>query len=529
MNKISRFHNYNELSITTKVLFSLNLGLLLFFPFVLRWFYATGTPFDALFLWFNINYYDFSRTHLDSIAIFTLSGLASAILFLCLQKNTKWTGLLVDSACFLSFLLIFNVIRLDIAQILSRKMLHEHWILFSIGALAFLIFAIKYRVSILALSRLTILLLTPITILMSVNLIWAGMLLAPAESGILSYSAPLAPIKQENKPKQRVVWLIFDELDYRFLFDYPLPDVERKNFQRLRNETFLATNAFPPANLTYLSMPILTTGLDVKKTEDVPNGDFKLTLSDEKIVRWKKSPNIFLNANNSGARVAIFGDLRTPPYCKLFHQQAEICWEQSRPWISKNSVARRIPVVLNGFLKTFPGLQQYLEKNERTYHTEFQANRNIEFTKGIRNALSNPDLDFIFAHISVPHTPIIYDRIKNDYLDGKNNRPVNYLDNLELADKMFGEFRSELEKSGLWDKTNIIISADHSCRDQYCSVLKELKLKQDKRVPFIVKLSGQKNSVVHTRRLHTIQTRKLVIEILKRNISVAEIPSILHN
>lgn len=524
---MSRFCEYGKQSVGIRILFSVNIGLLLFFPIVLKWFYQTGTPFDKYFLWFNYVYYDFLRTHLDSIAIILLSSFFSAFVFFCLRINTKFSAWIVDSILFLSLVLILNILRVDFFNILSRKTVFEHSTLFSLGSVVLIIFGIRFRKNIIAFSRLSVLLVTPVTLLMVFNLIWAGVLLAPEQSGWVSYSSLLERTKDTERPKKRVVWMIFDELDYRFLFEYPRSDVELSNFQKLKNEAFMATNATPPANMTFLSMPALTTGLNIKGSTEVPRGDFILTLDGSKKISWKRSSNIFSKANKLGARVAIYGDKQSPPYCKLFHKQADACWEQAQPWLENNSAIKRIPIIWRELLKAIPGARNYFEEKERLYHPNIWANSNIEFTKGIQKALSNAGLDFTFIHVTVPHTPIFYNRIENDYRKDSNSLEANYFDNLELADKMFGKFRAAMEKSALWNKTNVIISADHSCRNNYCSILKDLNLKQDPRVPFIVKLSNQKTSAFYSQPINTIQTERLIIELLKRDVKAHEIPTIL--
>ncbi|NJM53426.1 MAG: hypothetical protein HC846_08545, partial [Blastocatellia bacterium] len=54
----------------------------------------------------------------------------------------------------------------------------------------------------------------------------------------------LSTIKSKEKPdlKNRVVWIIFDELDYFVPFGTNPPKIELPEFNRLKNESLFATN-----------------------------------------------------------------------------------------------------------------------------------------------------------------------------------------------------------------------------------------------------------------------------------------------
>ena len=70
--------------------------------------------------------------------------------------------------------------------------------------------------------------------------------------------APMLPAKSNLQP--RVLWLIFDELSEEVAFASRPKNFSLPNFDRLRAESLLATNAFPPAAHTTQSIPALLTG-----------------------------------------------------------------------------------------------------------------------------------------------------------------------------------------------------------------------------------------------------------------------------
>ena len=60
---------------------------------------------------------------------------------------------------------------------------------------------------------------------------------------------PLAPrAPQHSLP--RVVWIVFDELDYRLSFPDRPSNLAMPHFDQLRAESIFAANAIPPANNT---------------------------------------------------------------------------------------------------------------------------------------------------------------------------------------------------------------------------------------------------------------------------------------
>jgi arylsulfatase A-like enzyme len=72
--------------------------------------------------------------------------------------------------------------------------------------------------------------------------------------------------------------------------------------------------------------------------------------------------------------------------------------------------------------------------------------------------------------------------------------------------------RRAMETSGQWDKTWLIISADHSVGaglfDQY-----------DPRVPFIVKPPGANEAITYSPTINTILTHDLILAILRGEIT----------
>jgi arylsulfatase A-like enzyme len=73
-------------------------------------------------------------------------------------------------------------------------------------------------------------------------------------------------------------------------------------------------------------------------------------------------------------------------------------------------------------------------------------------------ALRDKELGFVFVHLPIPHPP----GVSLDELDGSEDH--SYLDNLKLADQVLGSFRRTLEEEGTWDRSTVVLVADHGFR-----------------------------------------------------------------
>jgi arylsulfatase A-like enzyme len=140
----------------------------------------------------------------------------------------------------------------------------------------------------------------------------------------------------------------------------------------------------------------------------------------------------------------------------------------------------------------------------------------------------DPELHLIMIHYPIPHPPGIYDRSKRDF---SFNSSSGYLDNLQLADRALGELRSEIEQAGLWETTTVLISSDHWLRADRVwrnhpfwkksftiedpSVTKSAK---DERVPFVLKLAGEKVGSNYEQPFNTVLSHDLILAILSGEV-----------
>jgi arylsulfatase A-like enzyme len=126
-----------------------------------------------------------------------------------------------------------------------------------------------------------------------------------------------------------------------------------------------------------------------------------------------------------------------------------------------------------------------------------------------KSAVANPELDLVFIHLPVPHLPRLYDRRQRKMIGPRRHQSSDYLDNLALADRTIGELRASMENTGLWDRTAVIVTSDHSFRES-----RELDGKRDFRVPFIVKLPGKTEWTEFSEPIGLIVLAQLALELL---------------
>jgi hypothetical protein len=127
----------------------------------------------------------------------------------------------------------------------------------------------------------------------------------------------------------------------------------------------------------------------------------------------------------------------------------------------------------------------------------------------------------------VPHPPGIYDRQKEAFeLDGESS----YLDNLQLADRALGDLRLVMEKAGIWDDTIVLVTSDHWWRCDiwgpgYMWTHKDgvvIADAKDHRVPFVLKLTGQRVGVTYNGEFNNVLTHDLLLALLKNEVSTPD-------
>ena len=117
-------------------------------------------------------------------------------------------------------------------------------------------------------------------------------------------------------------------------------------------------------------------------------------------------------------------------------------------------------------------------------------------------------------HLFPPHATGIYLPEKDEFTIRDMDKVTGYFNNLVLADRTLAQLRQALEKSGEWDSTWVIVSADHSWRYS-----REYDGQRDYRVPFLIDPPGKTEAVTYSQPFNTAITRRLILAILQGQIT----------
>lgn len=435
---------------------------------------------------------------------------------------------------FLLLLLIpLNGLRLYYQQsfvpIYSDKYRWVGWLILALLALPIIIAGLRRRLGLRFLVRYGIglvLLLAPFTLFTfgrvlidSYQAVRTGQRQVPKTlTEVKARSLPAT--KASPQRRQRVVWIIFDELDERIAFKERPASLSLPEFDRLRAESMVASAAYPPGAQTGQSVPALLNGSLVQ--DETPYGETALALWDgdeSKAVIWNSGMTIFAETSADGIKTGLAGVYF--PYCAILSDRINDC-RDFRSFRTNESFIKRVKRSVTIALDAIPF-------SYRLWLRESQLRNDIEeYQFSIREGGSlaaDQKFDLVYIHLPVPHPPAIYDR-RSARLDVASRH--SYLDNLALADVALGNLRRAMEQSGAWQSSTVIVTSDHWWRSYFWKGGPYWGPEDDSTfggrapehiVPFMVKLAGSSERLLYERPFNTVISRKLIMAILKEGIA----------
>jgi hypothetical protein len=321
-----------------------------------------------------------------------------------------------------------------------------------------------------------------------------------AEGGLMA-SAPLLPVRP-GQP--RVVWIVFDEMDWRYVFLRRPASLQMPEMNRLRAQSIYAESTFESGLETSEAMMSYLSGRQVFTVEPTGKATLRLLFQEEpKQEDWPGPPNLFSQARQAGFNTAVVGWFF--PYCRLFDESLNRCYHESMD----TRVRALSPSLATSFGSQLRNLSP-LEARQR------HLKRYLAMQGEARKMVADPQLGLVVLHLPVPHEPPIYRRDKGE-LTLFNFHSDWYFDNLALADRSLGDLRREMERAGLWDQSTVIVTSDHALR--WYAMMDE---SVDPRVPFLVKLAGQRQGIVYHEPLHSLIAHDLTLALLRGELSRPE-------
>lgn len=307
----------------------------------------------------------------------------------------------------------------------------------------------------------------------------------------------------------RAVWVIFDEWDAGLAFAQRPAGLRLEEFDRLRSESIWAAQARAPGNGTMVSVSALLSGLRVRGARPVDADRLLIRLGDSgKVVEWSSLPNLFQHVRRQGGRSGVVG--WHLPYCRVLGGELDECY-----WAASATQANS---ARGSFFGIAFGQARSLVETERLspFGQALTIQRHVQDYHALLgqavSLVGRRDLDLVYLHLPLPHGPFAYDR-RTRRFDVLHSPPRRYLDNLELADHTWGVLRRTIEAAGLWDSTTVLLSSDHPWRGA-----RSAGFPAEGRVPFMLKLAGQRQGLSYSRPMNTRCSQVLLLEALRGHL-----------
>jgi len=306
---------------------------------------------------------------------------------------------------------------------------------------------------------------------------------------LVTTSSPSSVERRNVSPSQQnrfpILFVVFDSWS-------PAGSMENGRFlshfthlSELSDRSFVFSQAHSPGQTTNLSIPsiVYQTELDI---ENEKTGFW----DPEKPIKEAESPGLFELAKQHGYQTALVGYYF--PYRKIFGDHLD--YNFSRSHVPKGSrISERMLLYLVRNFNYLPDPlniwgRVYLRLNRPFYSQNwFNLNKRQldELLWLIDNSAANT---FSFVHFAFPHRPYVF-RADGTYFghSGTDERGPSdhggYRRHLEFLDLMIGRITERLHVAGKFNKTLLIVTADHGDGEPLDPDLT--------RVPLIVKLPGQ--------------------------------------
>jgi hypothetical protein len=266
----------------------------------------------------------------------------------------------------------------------------------------------------------------------------------------------------------RILWIVFDELSYRQVYEHRYPGLKLPAFDQLANEATDFTHTIPAGIYTSIVLSSLITGLPLDGVHS-PAAGWPISVHNTSIQEWQQlDPHntVFQDALNASYSTAVAGWYI--PYCRILPEVLDRCfWTnhmvlpgrmfpgQSVAWNSEQPVLRHLAAFV---VRTHLTPPHNAMSNEIVFH---QQDYNELLVAGDK-LLDSPSVNFLLLHMPIPHPNGMYNRHTESFI----TEHPSYLDNLALCDLYLAHVRQKLERLGAWDDTTLVLMGDHSWRSQ---------------------------------------------------------------
>jgi hypothetical protein len=307
-----------------------------------------------------------------------------------------------------------------------------------------------------------------------------------------------------------VVVLLFDELDYRLAFAERPSGLSLPELDRLRAEALFATNAFPPADTTSISIPAMTSGRLLADSKVARPNELILHGIDRTPQPWS-TRNVFAEVQRRGWSAALVGWAH--PYCRVFGDSLQSCYSRAVA-TQADSMGKTFAAKLGNQWRSLVETPR-LSPFGQSLVVQESARRFADLMARGQAVVDRAEHGLIFIHLPIPHPPYPYDARTASFTRA-NSLTDGYLDNLVLVDRTLGRLRRSLEANSAWDRLTVIVTSDHRWRFS-----REYDGKEDWRVPLLLKLPQQRSGSTYTRVFNTVALHDLILAVMQGQVATA--------
>jgi len=281
------------------------------------------------------------------------------------------------------------------------------------------------------------------------------------QPGPQAFAHPISPAPA-NRP--RLVWILFDELAYKYTFETRDPSLHLPNLDRLRQMSTLYTDVTPVAYRTTHAVPSFMLGRDVTDVEYTPDNEYLIRVKNGPWEKFDADASLIGMAKRHGLTTSITGWYIA--YCPVFVQVATECYWSNEDAQDRGPTSLEASYAANVWFPLRIMVEQFLWPSRAwTDEARWNAEGHIDSVKDVSRhaleALENSQADIIYLHIPSPHPPAFWDRRTASFAVGGS-----YLDSLDYTDRLLGQMLNTLEKQPRWSSTMVIVHGDHSWRTE---------------------------------------------------------------
>lgn len=337
------------------------------------------------------------------------------------------------------------------------------------------------------------------------------------------------------QPRQRVVWILLDELSYQQIYEQRYPGLELPAFDQLAAQSTVFTQVVPTGEYTRFIIPSLLTGVPSDGV-GISGTGLLMAMHNTTSKRWgrfQQRETIFQDAIDAGYSTGVAGWYN--PYCRILPAVLDHCyWMYHEATPADLSPAASVAANLKMPFRMFAAAVLHLfgdgpgPESDEVADVQMHTADYRELLKAGDGFLADPSINFLLLHMPVPHPFGFYDRKDKTFSSGH----TSYIDNLALADAYLAHVRKVLEQQDAWDSTTVVVMGDHSWRtsliwsstagwsaeDQAASHGGQF----DDRPAYIVKLPHEQVGARVDARFSAIRTRALFDAILQNQVRTPE-------